>query len=424
MTYYSYDGELYHFGIKNQKWGVRRFQNSDGTLTAAGKARYKQYKKDVKEYNKLNRHLGASQKHMKEEGVMLDRVRDSYLKKNIKYKKEMTKSEGFLGLKAAKKADRVARAQSELDSAGKDYEKASEGYGMARRIASNDANALINHTNNMIKTYGKGSIKDISTKQVKIGQNKFQKIMQGAPVLSTVFGRKRDTETVIDTGKTLADMPIIGNLYTANYVGNREFDIKQAKAREIIDRPSVTRDYSNKNPIKFLKDDYFDDVSSVSDKKEMYSRKATKAAKAAKNSLENKKKTTDSAKENLDEKTKSYDEAKNRAKDMGRIAANPLTPNYIKSIAATSAANASVDAARKKKEVKYAKKEAEKTEKDYNNSVKEAERLEKEAEKYKRKAYHSVITYRNGKTLVSASLNGGNQCQNLLSVFSMPGTLF
>ena len=32
--------ELYHHGIKGQKWGVRRFQNDDGTLTEAGKARY------------------------------------------------------------------------------------------------------------------------------------------------------------------------------------------------------------------------------------------------------------------------------------------------------------------------------------------------------------------------------------------------
>lgn len=31
---------LYHHGIHGQKWGRRRFQNSDGTLTAAGKARY------------------------------------------------------------------------------------------------------------------------------------------------------------------------------------------------------------------------------------------------------------------------------------------------------------------------------------------------------------------------------------------------
>lgn len=29
-----------HYGIKGQKWGVRRFQNEDGSLTAEGKARY------------------------------------------------------------------------------------------------------------------------------------------------------------------------------------------------------------------------------------------------------------------------------------------------------------------------------------------------------------------------------------------------
>jgi len=37
-NYISYD-ELYHHGIKGQKWGIRRFQNSDGTLTAEGRNR-------------------------------------------------------------------------------------------------------------------------------------------------------------------------------------------------------------------------------------------------------------------------------------------------------------------------------------------------------------------------------------------------
>ena len=32
--------ELYHHGIKGMKWGVRRFQNKDGSLTPAGKKRY------------------------------------------------------------------------------------------------------------------------------------------------------------------------------------------------------------------------------------------------------------------------------------------------------------------------------------------------------------------------------------------------
>lgn len=34
------EDELRHWGIKGMKWGVRRYQNADGTLTAAGKKRY------------------------------------------------------------------------------------------------------------------------------------------------------------------------------------------------------------------------------------------------------------------------------------------------------------------------------------------------------------------------------------------------
>lgn len=35
-----YNNQLWHWGIKGMKWGVRRYQNSDGTLTAAGQKRY------------------------------------------------------------------------------------------------------------------------------------------------------------------------------------------------------------------------------------------------------------------------------------------------------------------------------------------------------------------------------------------------
>lgn len=34
---------LAHWGVKGMKWGVRRYQNADGSLTPAGKKRYGDY---------------------------------------------------------------------------------------------------------------------------------------------------------------------------------------------------------------------------------------------------------------------------------------------------------------------------------------------------------------------------------------------
>ena len=41
ITFKDNSDSFKHHGILGQKWGIRRFQNEDGTLTEAGKTRYK-----------------------------------------------------------------------------------------------------------------------------------------------------------------------------------------------------------------------------------------------------------------------------------------------------------------------------------------------------------------------------------------------
>lgn len=68
---YTKDGELYHYGIKGQKWGVRRYQDGNGRLTAAGKKR-RDARSEVDEIVRQRDNLQVKSKTSKGSEVLLD----------------------------------------------------------------------------------------------------------------------------------------------------------------------------------------------------------------------------------------------------------------------------------------------------------------------------------------------------------------
>lgn len=124
---YSTD-ELYHHGVKGMKWGVRRYQNKDGSLTAKGIKRYakKQYAKDAINSNKTalgkaydlytgahkiradNKYKTASNKKNKESAEKY--VRDMNKQQNAPLKQKAAKVAAKGAVKSAKILNKIGKA--------------------------------------------------------------------------------------------------------------------------------------------------------------------------------------------------------------------------------------------------------------------------------------------------------------------------
>lgn len=91
MWTYNYTTELWHHGIMGMKWGIRRYQNPDGTLTIAGKIRYGNKnrleasvnKKAAKLQRKYNDLTGKS---IRQNNAAKDKTKEEARKKDSKSK--------------------------------------------------------------------------------------------------------------------------------------------------------------------------------------------------------------------------------------------------------------------------------------------------------------------------------------------------
>lgn len=126
MDYIIYDGELYHHGVKGMKWGVRRYQNKDGTLTAAGKKRNAKLDKKIdrlekkRERNQRNRAARKIRVGLESQGDYVDTAL------------ELMKVDRTTNRNDARYGARIARAKAKKDPSYKDskeYRDAMAKYG-------------------------------------------------------------------------------------------------------------------------------------------------------------------------------------------------------------------------------------------------------------------------------------------------------
>ena len=172
--------ELYHSGIKGMKWGVRRYQDENGNLTAEGKKRYlndlkeskQKYKNGIKDYDnktveEFNK-MGSKDKLENSNWEKRIYGRKQFVKNSREqYKDERSKiKEGYKEAKEIEKSNRKAALKDAIQIQ-KDIEKE---YGGIFGTSARDRRNIKRDTNRIVgEKYGNKTVKDLSAHNTKVG---------------------------------------------------------------------------------------------------------------------------------------------------------------------------------------------------------------------------------------------------------------
>lgn len=214
MNYYGISGERYlvHHGIKGMKWGVRRFQNLDGSLTAAGRKRYENREKDIQYYERNNE---ASRRAIAKNKRDLDDLNKNGVNSQV-FKRAYGNPETDYGV-------------SFESMTGYTRKEALDEMKRSTKKDTNDYYETIKDNNRKINNIKTTPIYEKSyTEKIESGTRAATAITVGGTILSTSLAIAAASKGYI-TGKTAVKLALAGSLGSLA-AGTNTYAVKQTNA--------------------------------------------------------------------------------------------------------------------------------------------------------------------------------------------------